>query len=211
MELEAVLAKTSKSLAFTFRLYMISEKVFKERKRVADALHNAFLTNYFGEQRAILDFAKTLIAIGRKDAAKALNEAVRVLGDDLDPALVINRIKGRFGLFSEFQQPSRSRAERQADTPHERPRSKECPSNMIDAGSAESRGARMAKMAARLDSTVSDLRNAIDELGGTFQSKGDGCVIQVLGERCSVPERSAALQWFRDSFYPRLFFSSNVR
>ncbi len=207
--LEAVLAKTSKSLAFTFRLYMISEKTFKNRKQVAEALHNAFLTNYFGEQRAILDFAKTLIGIGRKDAAKALNEAVRVLGDDLDPVLVINRIKGRFGLFPEYQQPSRSKTECQADTPHERPRSKECPPNMIDAGSAESRAERMAKMAARLDSTVSDLRNAIDELGGSFQSKGDGCVIHVLGESCSVPERAAALQWFRESFYPRLFFSGN--
>ena len=80
---------------------------------------------------------------------------------------------------------------------------------MIDAGSAESRAERMAKMAARLDSTVSDLRNAIDELGGSFQSKGDGCVIHVLGESCSVPERAAALQWFRESFYPRLFFSGN--
>ena len=205
--LEATLARTSKSLAFTFRLYMISEKAFKERKRVAEALHNAFLTNYFGEQRAILDFAKTLIAIGRKDAAKALNEAVRVLGDDLDPALVINRIKGRFGLFPEYKAATTTKTERKAETPEQRQRSADCPPNMIDAGAAESRAARMAKMASRLDSTVSDLRNAIDELGGSFESKGDGCVIHVLGESCSAPERAAALQWFRQYLYPRLYFS----
>ena len=117
LTLESVLAKTSKSLSFTFRLYMITEKAFKNRKRVAEALHNAFLTNYFGEQRAVLDFAKTLIALGRKDAAKALNEAVRVLGDDLDPALVINNIKGRVGLFHDYHQSELPNTFRQPDHP----------------------------------------------------------------------------------------------
>ncbi len=78
--LASTLARTSQSLAFTFRLYMITEKAFKNRRQVAEVMHNAFLTRYFGEQKAVLAFAKTLIAIGRKDAAKALNEAVRVPG-----------------------------------------------------------------------------------------------------------------------------------
>ncbi len=207
LTLESVLAKTSKSLSFTFRLYMITEKAFKNRKRVAEALHNAFLTNYFGEQRAVLDFAKTLIALGRKDAAKALNEAVRVLGDDLDPALVINKIKGRFGLFQDYHQSEPPNTFRQPDHPPETAKARPRPTSAIDAGVEGGRAARMSQMAARLNATVSDLRNAIDELGGSFQVRGDGCSINVLGEFCSFPDRASALVWFRESLYPRLYFS----
>ncbi len=205
--LESSLAKTSKSLAFTFRLFMITEKAFKNRKQVADALHNAFLTNYFGEQRAVLDFAKTLIALGRKDAAKALNEAVRVLGDDLDPALVINKIKGRFGLFQDYQQQKTPNYHRQSDPPSDPPKARPRPTDAINAGLADSRAARMSKIAARSDATVGDLRNAVDELGGSFQVKGEGCSISVLGEFFSAPDRALAVVWFRESLYPRLYFS----
>lgn len=105
--LAATLATTSQSLAFTFRLYMITEKAFKNRRQVAELMHNAFLTRYFGEQKTVLAFAKTLITIGRKDAAKALNQAVRVLGDDIDSVLIIAKIKGRFGLSDSYR-PSQS-------------------------------------------------------------------------------------------------------
>jgi len=186
---------------------MITEKAFKNRKQVADALHIAFLTNYFGEQRAVLDFAKTLIALGRKDAAKALNEAVRVLGDDLDPALVINKIKGRFGLLQDYQQQKNPNYHRQSDPASDPPKARPRPADAIDAGLADSRAARMSKIAARSDATVSDLRNAVDELGGSFQVKGEGCSISVLGEFFSVPDRALALVWFRESLYPRLYFS----
>jgi len=105
--LESNLAKTSKSLSFTFRLYMIAEKQFKKRRQIAEAMQTAFLSKYFGEQKPVLDFAKILIEKGNKEAAKALNKAVRVLGDDIDPVLVIAKIKGRFGL-SDYYRPSQS-------------------------------------------------------------------------------------------------------
>lgn len=97
--LEATLLQTSKSLGFTFRLIMITEKQFKHRQQIATAIHDVFLKNYFGKKPEIINFAKILIELGRKDAAKALNEAARVLGDDLDTATVIARIKTRYGLL----------------------------------------------------------------------------------------------------------------
>ena len=41
----------------------------------------------------VVAFAKKLIEEGRKAAAKALNKAVRVLGGQVDPDRVINKIK----------------------------------------------------------------------------------------------------------------------
>lgn len=100
--IEASLARTSKKLAFMFRLYLITEKSFKDRKRIADTMHEFFLKSYFGKKEDILEFAKKLIALGQKDAAKALNEAVRVLGEDIDSVAVISRIKVKFGLAEIF-------------------------------------------------------------------------------------------------------------
>lgn len=193
--LEAVLAKTSKSLAFTFRLYMISEKAFKERKRVAEALHNAFLTNYFGEQRAILDFAKTLIAIGRKDAAKALNEAVRVLGDDLDPALVINRIKGRFGLF---EQPARA-APKKAEPPPpppppERPRREPTIPVAND----------LWVLATGPSATTDDVRRLIESINGQFRIAGGRFEVVWGGAISSLKNRDEVILWFKDFVMPHL-------
>ena len=44
-------------------------------------------------------FAKVLIQLGKKDAAKALNQAVRVLGDGLGSELVISKIRRSHGLL----------------------------------------------------------------------------------------------------------------
>ena len=187
-KLVSTLAKTSQSLAFTFRLYMLTEKAFKNRRQVAEAMHNAFLTRYFGDQKAVLDFARTLIAIGRKDAAKALNEAVRVLGDDLDPALVINKIKGRFGLFEE-------------------PRYQKRPSNAIDAGAEDSKAKRLSTIASRSDATIYDVKDAIEALQGTMNLGTENCRIAVLGITQSFSTRDDAIAWFRTQFYPRLYFS----
>lgn len=192
--LAATLAKTSQSLAFTFRLYMLTEKAFKNRRQVAEVMHNAFLTRYFGDQKAVLDFARTLIAIGRKDAAKALNEAVRVLGDDLDPALVINKIKGRFGLFEEPRQSQNSRCQQR-------------PSNAIDAGAEDSKAERLSMIASRSDATIYDVRDAIEALQGTVNLGTPSCRIAVLGITQSFSTRDDAIAWFRTQFYPRLYFS----
>ena len=184
--LEAVLAKTSKSLAFTYRLYMISEKAFKNRIAVADALHNAFLTNYFGEQHAILDFAKTLIGIGRKDAAKALNEAVRVLGDDLDPVVVINRIKGRFGLF---EQPARAEPKK-AEPPPPPPKVRVANDLWL--------------LATRPSATIDDVRRLIESINGQFRIAGGRFQVVWGGSISTLKNRDQVVSWFKESVMPHL-------
>jgi hypothetical protein len=70
----------SRELAFTFRLMLLETKRFDESVAVAKELEHGYLTKYFGDQAEVQAFAKELILEGRKDAAKELNEAVRVLG-----------------------------------------------------------------------------------------------------------------------------------
>lgn len=78
--IEAALAHTSKRLAFSYVLVMMSEKVFSARNEIAQTMQDLFLRNYFGDRIEILDFARSLIDAGHKEAAKALNVAVLVLG-----------------------------------------------------------------------------------------------------------------------------------
>jgi formylglycine-generating enzyme required for sulfatase activity len=78
--IEKDLRAISRELAFTFRLILLEGKRFGESGAVAKELEFGYLTKYFGDQAEVQVFAKELILEGRKDAAKELNEAVRVLG-----------------------------------------------------------------------------------------------------------------------------------
>lgn len=96
--IEAALAKTSKRLAFSYVLIMMSAKKFEARRVVAEEMQDIFLRTYFGDRAEILDFARSLIDSGEKEAARYLNEAVRVLGPNLDSGLVVHNICTRFGI-----------------------------------------------------------------------------------------------------------------
>ncbi len=78
--IEKDLHAISRELAFTFRLILLEGKRFSESGAVAKELERGYLAKYFGDQVEVLAFAKELILEGRKDAAKELNEAVRVIG-----------------------------------------------------------------------------------------------------------------------------------
>jgi len=65
---------------------------------VAELLQKEFLATYFGTNPKILSFARHLISLGNKPAAKALNEAVRVLGNQFEADRVVERITEEFGL-----------------------------------------------------------------------------------------------------------------
>jgi len=54
-----------------------------------------FLQTYFGRNKEILAFARSLIDGGHRAAAKELNRAVSVLGDG-DAYMIIFRIKEKF-------------------------------------------------------------------------------------------------------------------
>ena len=82
-DIEARLANIAWRLAYSFRAYILEEKAFEVRHHVAESLEKQFLELYFGTNPTIVAFAKQLIATGQKPAAKALNEAIRILGSRL--------------------------------------------------------------------------------------------------------------------------------
>lgn len=92
------LSKISHLLAFSYRAGLLELKAFKNRKELAEAAETSFLKSYFGSNQQVLSFARRLVFDGEKAAAKALNEAIRVLGSDVPADMVINKISKDFGV-----------------------------------------------------------------------------------------------------------------
>ena len=95
-EIESHLGKISWRLAYSFRAYLLQEKLFESRKRVADAMESKFLELYFGTNSNLVVFARELIEGGHKRAAKAPNQAARTRGSNIDAARVIKQIQRDF-------------------------------------------------------------------------------------------------------------------
>jgi curved DNA-binding protein CbpA len=70
--LEAMLSKISWRLAYSYRVHVLEQKLFERRAEVAELLQKEFLATYFGTNPKILAFARHLISLGNKPAAKAL-------------------------------------------------------------------------------------------------------------------------------------------
>ncbi len=90
------LSKTSRQLAYSYKILLIENKNFNERHEIAKAIENNFLQKYFGTSKKIIQFAKELIRKNRKDMAKELNIAVQLLGSDIEPNIIIDRILLKF-------------------------------------------------------------------------------------------------------------------
>jgi hypothetical protein len=82
----------SKKLAFVYRAVLVETKAYSRRAELAASMEQDFLQRYFGKNKEILGFAGRIIEQGNKAAARELNNAVRVLGNDLDAETVIRRI-----------------------------------------------------------------------------------------------------------------------
>ena len=52
-----------------------------------------FLETYFGNNPEVIKFARYLIEIGQRKAVKRLNNYVEIMGTDIEPSLIINKIK----------------------------------------------------------------------------------------------------------------------
>jgi curved DNA-binding protein CbpA len=96
---EAALARISWRLAYSYRAYVLESKSFEDGVVLAGKLANKFLELYFGKNPDIVAFARILIGVGRKPAALALNDAVRVLGVRVDARRVIRKIVDEFDPF----------------------------------------------------------------------------------------------------------------
>jgi curved DNA-binding protein CbpA len=93
IDIERYLAKISKQLAHTFRYSLIESKQFEKRKEVAEFIQEKYLQSYFGNNKEIIEFGKVLILCRYKDAAKKLNRAVDILGSDVNPRIIIDKLK----------------------------------------------------------------------------------------------------------------------
>ena len=91
-EVAGNLRKLSKSLSFSFMLYLLENKEFKKSTTVANEMESKWLMRFFGKNRRAQSLARELILNGQIDAAKELNEAIRVLGE-ADKS-VIEKISG---------------------------------------------------------------------------------------------------------------------
>lgn len=79
--IEAELRRIARELGTTFKLLLLEHKNFDNYRNVAEALERTYLKKYFGSTQIAQDFAKELILEGRRDAARELNQTVRVLGN----------------------------------------------------------------------------------------------------------------------------------
>lgn len=97
VDIRDALRRISSSLAFSFVTLILETKQYNSRQKIASAMERQFLERYFGRNETVLSYAKELIEYGEREAARALNRYVDVMGSDVDPLLLINRVEQQFG------------------------------------------------------------------------------------------------------------------
>lgn len=99
----ANLSKISKQLEFTYKVILLETKSFDKSTDIAQKLERHYLEKYFGVDKNVLSFAKELILQNKKDAAKELNQAVKLLGSNVDSGVIIDRIITKFHIIKKEQ------------------------------------------------------------------------------------------------------------
>ena len=74
------LSQINAALAYSYKTILIENKKFEKRNEIAEQLEAMFLKRYFGQDEDVICLAKALIAGGHRDAAKSLNQIVKVMG-----------------------------------------------------------------------------------------------------------------------------------
>lgn len=92
-DIATTLRKISKTLESSYKLILLVTKDFNKRKELAVKLERDFLEKYFGTNELILEYARKLINSEQRGALRALNEAVRLLGTEVHPYIIINKIE----------------------------------------------------------------------------------------------------------------------
>jgi curved DNA-binding protein CbpA len=94
----AGLAALSPFLVYSYKVILLDTKNFNDRQVLADRLEDHYFEKYFGSNSDIRRFAKRLITVGNRSAAKELNEAINLLGSQIDPSIIIERIKKKYQI-----------------------------------------------------------------------------------------------------------------
>jgi hypothetical protein len=101
IDISQQLKKISNSLESSYKLTLLELKEFNRRKELADAFERHFLERYFGTNVKIISYAKLLISENQRDALKEVNEAVNLLGSDVDPLVIIEKVDRKW-LVGDF-------------------------------------------------------------------------------------------------------------
>ena len=103
-ELEMLLkevAAISPTLSIVFQSTVLKNKAFSSAVEIKEALILEFFTRYFGNDETIISFVKSLLMVKEMGAAKELNRAVKIFGDDIEALTTIERIRNKFELGSD--------------------------------------------------------------------------------------------------------------
>ena len=92
------LRRFSLQLAFAYVTIILERKDFERHREIAVQLENNFLTKYFGSNDQVVTFARDLIFSGHRDAAKALNRLIDVLGSPENAQPYVEKIERDFNL-----------------------------------------------------------------------------------------------------------------
>jgi curved DNA-binding protein CbpA len=93
---ERELSKFSKKLAFTYKAFLLTSKLFDQSKSIAELIENQFLAIYFGDNPEIIKFARGLIMRGEREAARELNKVIKIFGNSADARKVISQISNEY-------------------------------------------------------------------------------------------------------------------
>jgi hypothetical protein len=94
-QLQAVcdrLDRLSTDLGQVFRMEVLRTKEFRGANELADTLAARYLSHRFGPNQTLQDVGGDLLGAGNTDAADQLEAAVRLLGADVDPDVILNRL-----------------------------------------------------------------------------------------------------------------------
>lgn len=86
----------SRSLAFAFVSLLIETKSFAQHTKIARQMEHRFLERYFGRDRIVIEYARSLILSGHRKEARFLNQLVNVLGSETDPHKLIAQVEKRY-------------------------------------------------------------------------------------------------------------------
>ena len=92
IDIAGQLGKISKSLESSYKITLLEQKEWNSRRELAHVFETQFLERYFGTNKKIIEYVKTLIFSDEREAVKAVNQAVNLLGSEVDPSVIINKI-----------------------------------------------------------------------------------------------------------------------
>ena len=102
-KLRKEVSSISSTLSVVFQSTILGTKNFDDAANVKTEIIEHFIERYFGKIEVVKRFALEVLKMGRRDAAKELNRAVLVFGDDLNPEKVISQITKKYDVATEIR------------------------------------------------------------------------------------------------------------